>query len=265
MAALDVGAGLPVRRPDVRYFTDGTGVRLRAAEQRTIEGLLEPYGRSISPPSPTGRTFAAMGEGLLTDLERPLPHLDLIILAYAEPDITVAEVAGCYLADLCPGTPTGFSVSGSGVGAPFTALRILQAARAAGEIGDGAVFAFDQSASLYRAKADAERDCAVLLTIDDRDPDRLVLEIQPEIQIDDLTDIPFAGPPGARFIAGRELTERLGSAPSDRTWTPVVTPGCTAIWAALAAHWSPEQHIVVAEYDCVDQILYQALLSPVSE
>lgn len=260
-------AGLPLRPPVVRHFTGGSGRRLRPDERRVIVDLLASYGMPPPGSARGGQTFRLMGDGLLDSLDRPLPPLDAVILAYESPDIAVADQTGCHLVHRCPGDPVGFSVSGQGVGAPFTALRILRAMRSARKLTDGAVFVFDQSTSLYAETGGVPQDCAVLIGTDSRAHDRLVLDAVREEGGDDPTASLFARPRGTLVIAGVALAQRVGRASLGPQADVKVAQdqGCAGVWAALAAHWSPDRHTLVAEYDPGSGRLFQALLRPATE
>jgi hypothetical protein len=218
-----------------------------------------------------GRSFIEMTQQLLDSLDRPLPALDTALLAYHLPDHTVIEVAGCYLAERCTGRPEVFSVAGQGVGAPFTALRILHGLRQAGELGHGAVFVLDHSTAPYRDAAShngAVQDCAALLCTDTAGADdAAVLEFVDERPTDDL-----AGSltmftrhlPAVRIAAGRLLADRLDPQFLARHDVTAGAPGqlCTSAWAALAAAWPQDRYTVAADYDPHSGRLFQAGLRP---
>ncbi|MFD1046846.1 sigma factor-like helix-turn-helix DNA-binding protein, partial [Kibdelosporangium lantanae] len=107
-------------------------------------------------------------QDLLANLDRPLPDLDVVLLAHHLPDTKVFEIAGCHLTELCPGNPLAFSVAGQGTGAPFTALRILTSMRRTEDLRDGAIVILDQSSLPYPdPDGDADvPDRAVLLCTD---------------------------------------------------------------------------------------------------
>lgn len=267
-------APLRLGRPDVRAFprlgpAELTGLDLRfmtdfvtAFGERPDHGL---YARG------GGNGFIAMAAGLLDGLERPLPELDHVLLAYHLPDMHAVEVAGCYLAERCPGDPEVFSVSGQGVGAPFTALRVLRGLRLSGRGTAGAVLVLDQSTLPYPDPdivAGRDRDCAVLLRSEAPDAaDALEVDFLTEQQVADpeaaLAELARSRA-GAAIVVGRALGERLGprprdlvpfaEGPSDRL--------CTSAWSALGEHWTPDRYTVVADYDPYSGRLFLAGLRP---
>jgi hypothetical protein len=223
-----------------------------------------------------------MARELLDGLDRPLPPLDTVLLAYHVPDLSAVEVAGCYLAERCPGRPEVFSVAGQGVGAPFTALRLLSGIRAAGRPAAGAVLVLDQSTLLYSdpdTDAVPITDCAVLVRTggdsgeggtdgaggldgaDGLDLDFVAERtVEPNAALRDLA----RRRPGARIVVGRMLADRIDprlrsdcdlvEGPRDRL--------CTSAWAALAEHWTHDRYTVVADYDPHSARLFLAGLRP---
>jgi hypothetical protein len=226
---------------------------------------LEQYARG------GGNSFSRMSGELLDGLDRPLPPLDAVVLAYHLPDLRVTEAAGCYVAGRFPGEPAVFSVSEQGVGAPFTALRILHGMRLSGGLRDGAVLVLDQTTSLYR-DADVHdagvRDCTVLLRTDAADGDAgCELDFLDEEPVTDPTDalrLTAARFPRARVLAGRMLADRVDPRARDELGI-VEGPRrhlCTSAWAALAQNWPPDRYTVVADYDPHAGRLFQAGLRP---
>lgn len=262
-------------RPDTRVFPRRQHPALTGIELRFMTQFLAAFGEEPDHERYArggGTTFTDMVRELLDGLDRPLPPLDKVLLAYHVPDMSVVEVAGCYLAERCPGRPEVFSVSGQGVGAPFTALRVLSAMRSAGEAADGAVLVLDQSTLPY-ADPDTDTgagpagDCAVLLRGDAAGGDEAV-----EL---DFVDERVAGPdtalrllaahePRARIVVGRTLADRLDPRPrAGRDLVEGAREGlCTSAWAALAEHWAPDRYTVVADYDPRSGRLFRAGLRP---
>jgi hypothetical protein len=255
-----------LRRPAVRAFADRPYVP-STVESRFMTDYLAEFG--VLPDWELhgrggGNSFIRMSTELLAG--RDLPPLDAAILAYHLPDLKVVEVAGCFLTERCDGSPTVFSVAGQGVGAPFTALRILRAMRAAGDLRDGAVFVFDQSTIPYRDPDihDGDvRDSAALLCTGAEDG--AVLDYVSEQPVVDLTDaltVVLRQNPQARIVAGHLLASRLGEDFLARHGI-VAGPSrqlCTSAWAAAAENW--DSPLVVADYDPHAGRLFHAGIRP---
>jgi hypothetical protein len=262
---------LRLRRPSVRTFAGSGRPAPTAAELEYMTDFLAEFGTAPDLElyaGGGGNSFTRMCGALLSGPDSTLPTLDAVLLAYHLPDLRLAEIAGGYLAHRCPGNPTAFSVAGLGVGAPFTALRILDCMHRSGTVAEGAVFVLDQSTVPYRDSDTHDRsvgDCAVLLCTDRDEEVRLdFLDEQPVADPADLLHASGRPYPRHRIVVGRALADRLD--PEFRARHSVVeAPAhhlCTGPWAALAEHWPPDRYTVVADYDPHAGRLFQAGLRP---
>jgi hypothetical protein len=208
---------------------------------------------------------------LLDGLDRVLPPQDVVLLAYHLPDLQVTEVAGSYVAYRCPGNPAVFSVAGQGVGAPFTALRILDAMSRSDRVAEGAVFVLDQSTVPFRDRDTHDRsvtDCAVLLCTEPTGTgETVLLDFLDERTVADPSDVLDQlghGLPQPLIVIGRMLADRLDAGSCVRRGVIDGPPRhlCTSAWAALAEHWSPDRYTIVADYDPHAGRLFQAGLRP---
>ncbi|MFJ6215525.1 hypothetical protein ACIQGZ_19680 [Streptomyces sp. NPDC092296] len=264
---------LRLSRPAARVFPRRPPAGLTGLELQFMTDFLAAFGAEPDHERYAGgggNRFTEMARELLDGLERPLPPLGRMLLAYHVPDMSIVDVTGCYLAERCPGRPEVFSVSGQGVGAPFTALRMLSAIRRAGSAAESAVLVLDQSTLPYLDPDTHARpisDCAVLLRSDcagedeGADVDFLAEQVvDPTVALRELA----RRRPEARIVVGRMLAERLDPGLSsdcdlvegerDRL--------CTSAWAALAEHWTQDRYTVVADYDPHSGRLFQVGLRP---
>lgn len=134
---LTVGArgargALPVRLAATvsREFTRGilsAAPADHSALHRGLADLSSLYGARFRPDllDPDDLvSYTYMASELLGELRPRLGEVDLVVLAYATPEIDTRDFVGCFLADAVPGSPLVFSVSDQGPTAPFTALRL---------------------------------------------------------------------------------------------------------------------------------------------
>jgi hypothetical protein len=263
-----------LRRPSVRVLPERPDPEPSTVDSRFLSDYLAEFGLKPDWELYTrggGNSFVHMSRELLDGLDRPLPALDVALLAFHLPDMKVVEVAGSYLAGRCAGSPAVFSVAGQGVGAPFTALHILSCMRLAGELANGAVFVLDQSTIPYRdpdTHDGAVRDRVALLCTDTVGADGAAV-------LDFIDEQPVADPadalvtlthrlPGVRIVAGRMLADRLD--PAFRARHGIVVGArrglCTSAWAGLDEHWPRDQYTVVADHDPHAGRLFQAGLRP---
>jgi hypothetical protein len=268
---------LRLGRPAVRTFANTPRPAPTAYELRLVTDFLDGFGVPLDLDLYArggGNSFAHMGKELLDGLEHPLAPLDHAVLAYHLPDPELAEVAGCRLAELCPGDPDAFSVSEQGPGATFTALRILDCMCLAGEPAAAAVFVFDHATVFYRDPETHDGsvgDCAVLLRTEPADThdgaDGATVDLLDESTTADPNDALEAlalRAPGTAIVAGRALADRLRPDVRERLGV-VEGPAhrfCTSAWSALADRWPLDRYTVVADYDPPTGRLFQAGLRP---
>jgi hypothetical protein len=99
----------------------------REALDRSLTDLTSLYGAVYRPELVDLDRLASqkfMAAEVLGELGPLLGEVDLVILAYATPDLDTRDFVGCFIADTVPGGPMVFSVSDQGSTAPFTALRL---------------------------------------------------------------------------------------------------------------------------------------------
>lgn len=128
----EVPGALPVRLAATlsREFTRGSLSAAPADYSALHEGLsdlTELYGAAYRPDlfDPDRLvSYMYMASELLGELGPLLGEVDLVVLAYATPEIDTRDFVGCFLADAVPGGPLVFSLSDQGPTAPFTALRL---------------------------------------------------------------------------------------------------------------------------------------------
>lgn len=73
-----------------------------------------------------GQSYGEMAEALIKVAVPDGESVDLLVLAYAVPDITPGRATATYLSHVCPGRPLAFAVSDQGAAAGFTGLRLIQ-------------------------------------------------------------------------------------------------------------------------------------------
>ena len=93
-----------------------------------LTDLLQQYGLALRPGAPTqgGQSYGEMAEALVELTVPAGEEVDLLVLAYAIPDLTPGRATTTYLSHVCPGGPMAFAISDQGTGAAFTGLRLIQ-------------------------------------------------------------------------------------------------------------------------------------------
>jgi hypothetical protein len=92
-----------------------------------LADMLRPYGLALSEEGLTaGQSYGEMAGALLTGEMAAEDPVDLLVFAFAVPDVAPWRATASYLSHLCPGQPFAFAVCDQGVTAPFTALRLIR-------------------------------------------------------------------------------------------------------------------------------------------
>ncbi|MFI0897407.1 hypothetical protein [Streptomyces sp. NPDC020983] len=94
-----------------------------------LTDLLRPYGLALGtePPDSGGHAYGDLAEALIRQAVPAGEEIDLLVLAYAVPDVTPGRATATWLSHVCPGGPLAFAVSDQGPAAAFTALRLIHA------------------------------------------------------------------------------------------------------------------------------------------
>lgn len=248
-------------------------VRQSEGQRRFVADLSAAFALETDPVADTwrGHSFVSMSEDLLTARAAaagPLPALDHVLLAYQTPDLHVADAAGCYLTERCPGQPQSLGVSEQGAGAPFTALRVADALVRGGALVRGLLFVLDQTSPLREPGQlpDVHRDTGVVLDIGAAGDVELlgsghVPTDRPALALAEVRarhgDVPVVvGTALAACLPLKDLlAPGLSVAPADHA--------VTSAWFALAARWPLRGPVLLADYDRYAGGLYTACLAPV--
>ena len=200
-----------------------------------------------------GNSFRSMTEGLVAELAAG-PALDVVLLAYENPDVHVPEVAGCYLSHACPGEPVAFSVSDQGVGAPFTALRLAAAMCRDGALSAGALFVLDRAVLAGDGSTD---DSAVLIRFGGTGQAAVtaVTETEPAEPAAALAAL-VASAPGSVVVGSG-----LASVAPDGVTVASSRLGCTGPWVTIARRWPLTGTVVLADRDPRTGRLFTATLT----
>lgn len=127
-----IGA-LYVNRVERRTF-DGDCEFLRAPHHRAAIGtylsdLLRPHGLDLDEDllqAGAGQSYGEMGADLIGSLVGADEPVDLLVVAFAMPDVRPGRATATYLSHVCPGNPQSFAVCDQGVAAAYTGLRLVR-------------------------------------------------------------------------------------------------------------------------------------------
>ncbi|GAA1157388.1 hypothetical protein F4556_000190 [Kitasatospora gansuensis] len=146
--------GLRISRVLAQEF-DGRSETSLDPDLRVFAGdLARPYGLPLREDlldQGVGHAYGEMGEVLIDRLALTEDQsVDLLILAFAVPDVQPGRAVTLHLARRCPGRPLAFAIGDQGSAAPFTALRIADQYARTGACRRALVLILEQSTLHYR-------------------------------------------------------------------------------------------------------------------
>jgi 4-hydroxymandelate oxidase len=238
-----------------------------------LSDLVRPYQlrlRADGPREPFGHSYGEMAAALIEELAPPDRPVDLLVLAFAIPDVRPGRATATYLSQLCPGHPLAFAICDQGPTAAFTGLRLAGAYARTGDRARALLLVVEQAALPYHCGLPVEVPAghtAVGLRCDPTGSAEVVSVRQhagvPPDRVAGLlaTELADAGGPGVRLIANRPLAGVLaGSAVAGQLRVvPAGRPHTGGWWelAGILAPGSgqpgparpPGERMVLASYD----------------
>jgi hypothetical protein len=116
-----------------------------------VTDMLRPYGLDLAEDRLTeGQSYGGMAAALLARELAGEEPVDLLVLAFAVPDVAPWRATANYLSHLCPGQPFAFAVCDQGVVAPFTALRLIREYASTGDCRRALLVVAEQAAMPYQ-------------------------------------------------------------------------------------------------------------------
>jgi 4-hydroxymandelate oxidase len=88
--------------------------------------LAAPAGSLFEAPDGLGQSYGEMAEVLIRDLVPAGEPVELLVLAFAVPDMQPGRATATYLSHVCPGTPLSFAICEQGSAAAFSGLRVVR-------------------------------------------------------------------------------------------------------------------------------------------
>lgn len=116
--------------------------------QTYLSDLVRPYGLPLLDGL-AGHSYGEMGAALVAELVPSDRPVDLLVLAFAIPDVRPGRATALYLSHLCPGRPLAFAVCDQGSAAAFTGLRLVRAYLRSGEYQRGLLLVVEQAGLPY--------------------------------------------------------------------------------------------------------------------
>jgi hypothetical protein len=101
----------------------GAGARERLS--RYVGDMLRPYGIEYRPDR-TGFSYGDLAAAVIADVLVPGDEVDLLVLAYAMPDVSPGRATATWLSHICPGGPFAVGICDEGSAIGFAGLRLLR-------------------------------------------------------------------------------------------------------------------------------------------
>jgi hypothetical protein len=123
--------------------------------RRYLSDMLRPYGITLRD-SVAGHSYGEMAAVLTGELAAPGQPVDLLVLAFAIPDIRPGRATATYLSEVCPGRPFAFAICDQGGAAAFTGLRLVGEYLRAGTCRRALLLVVEQAALPYHTGVPVE-------------------------------------------------------------------------------------------------------------
>lgn len=257
----DGDAPLRISRVTRRRFPEPARIAADPAHQAHLDAyladLVRPYGLALRP-APGGHSYGEMAEALIGETVRADEDVDLLVLAFAVPDIRPGRATAAYLSHVCPGRPLAFAVCDQGAAAAFTGLRLIREYTRTGECRRALLIVVEQATLHYDPIAPVALPAThtgVALLCDGSGP--IAVDA---VSVHSGTPTPTL-PDGAALVLGNGLSPPAGRparvAPAGHPYT--------GPWWELAGVLTagPTGPLVVADYDPVLRYACVCRLSPV--
>jgi hypothetical protein len=251
-------AGAPplgISRAERAVFGGSSAAALDPGLRVYLADLVRPSGLALREDvlaSGCGQSYAEMAEALIGATVPADQPVDVLMLAYAVPDVSPERAAASYLSHVCPGQPMAFGICDQGTAAAFTGLRLAAeygGARVLLLVAEQAAMPYDPGTAPVPG-----RHAAVALLCDAAGPARVET-------VREHTGVPpsqaaslLAGIDADVLVVGSELARHAVPGAQEVCVAPPGQP-YTGVWWELAgglAGWmAAGRRVVVADYDPV--------------
>jgi hypothetical protein len=249
-----------------RVFDEQADAARDPAYRTYLTDMVRPYGLSVSGEG-RGQSYGDMAGALIAQVAAEEQPADLIVMAFAVPDVMPWRCTAAHLSHLCPGSPMAFAVCDCGTTAAFTALRLIRA-HAVGTTPPRALLIVVEQADINHelpiAAATPARHAAVALRCDQAGPG-LVDSVRLRTGVTRSEAASLLATALAELsawqghltvIAGAELAQAVAPAALPVAAEVVVAPAgqpCTGVWWEVAGRlggWAAHgRRVLVADYD----------------
>jgi 4-hydroxymandelate oxidase len=222
----------------------------RAELHRYLADLGQPYG--LGPPDGAGgHSYGEMAEVLIGELTADGRPVDVLVLAFAVPDVRPGRATATYLSHICPGNPLAFAVCDQGAAAAFTGLRLAGEYLRTGGCRRALLVIVEQAGLAYPPVSPAPvpaRHAAVALLLGDSGPPVTAVRQHPNVPPAEVparlaAELATVDTAGATLVLGAELA---GYRHDGAVRVAPAGQPMTGVWWELAEVAAP---VVLADYD----------------
>lgn len=146
------GAGFRVRRAAARAFGGRSASSLDPDLRVYLADLVRPYRLALREDllsTGAGHNYGEMAEELIRTTVSEDEPVDLLVLAFAIPDVRPGRSTALYLSSICPGEPLAFALCEQGAGTAHSALKLVHDYGRGGGFRRGMLIVLEQAAVHY--------------------------------------------------------------------------------------------------------------------
>jgi 4-hydroxymandelate oxidase len=253
-----------------RVFDGHADSARHPAYRAYLADMVRPYGLAVQAEAldqGRGQSYGDMAGALIAEVAAEGQPADLLVLAFAVPDVTPWRCTAAHLSQLCPGAPMAFAVSDCGTTAGFTGLRLIRAQAGGAASPRALLIVAEQSAVNHELPAGVTapaRHVCVALRCDQAGPGRVdSVRVRPGVARSQAAGLLAtglaelaAGRHDVTVIAGAELAQAAGPAARPLAAEVILAPAgqpCTGVWWEVAGRldgWAARgRRVLVADYD----------------
>ncbi|MCW2932445.1 MAG: (S)-2-hydroxy-acid oxidase [Actinomycetia bacterium] len=251
-----------------RVFDEQADSARHPAYRTYLTDMVRPYGLTVDAEALAegrGQSYADMAGALIPEVTAEDQPVDLLVMAFAVPDVAPWRCTTSHLSLLCPGSPMAFAVSDCGTTAAFTGLRLIRAQAVGTSSPRALLIVVEQAAINHELPVPAAapaRHAAVALRCDRAGPGLVdSVRLRSGVTRSEAASLlatglaeQSAGHDDVTVIAGAELAAAAGALPAAAE--VIVAPAgqpCTGVWWEVAgrlAGWAARgRRVVIADYD----------------
>ena len=249
-----------------RVFDEQADAARHPAYRTYLTDMVRPYGLAVDTAAldeGRGQSYGDMAGALIGEVTAADQPVDLLVMAFAVPDVTPWRCTTCHLSQLCPGSPMAYAVSDCGTTAAFTALRLIRAQAVGASSPRALLIVAEQAALNHELPVPAStpaRHAAVALLCDQAGPGLVdSVRLRPGVSRSEAAGLLAtglaqlsAGQDNVTVIVGADLASASLATAAEVVVAPAGQP-CTGVWWQVAgrlAGWAARgRRVLVADYD----------------